>query len=396
MTCTLCSRTRETKGDRIPRGWKRDAQNILCDQCWQSRMMLRAIALPVAEIMDGTWEEFRAALYTAWGETTQAANWMMTELYVRDVRRSDQPKMPPMARQYLYPEARKRFTHLPSQTVAALEQAIQAKYRAARYELIWTCGRSLPTHRYPHPLPLPNQAWSVEVYDERPLVSVRLGDRRWSLRLRGGARYRRQLEAIKQMSDGRATIGQLDLYQQRIDEKPWIMCKMVAWLGRPAKREAEGVLTVRTSVKCPDKPAALLVAVNLKDEVLWQYHADHVVRWSAEHREQLQRWADDSKYEQRPVPAFAARREAAAKKYRDRMNSAVREIAAQLAGYAVRRKFATVRYDDSDTTYCPGFPWFALRERIKTKLDELSIAFDHASAEAMKETQEPLAKGKVK
>ena len=48
---------------------------------------------------------------------------------------------------------------------------------------------------------------------------------------------------------------------------------------------------------------SLLVAVNARDEQLWTYHADHLRRWSAEHRAQLQRWADDSKYEQRPVPA---------------------------------------------------------------------------------------------
>src|ERR1017187_9930373 len=70
----------------------------------------------------------------------------------------------------------------------------------------------------------------------------------------------------------------------------------------------------------------------------------------------------DQKYEQRPVLAFAHRREAAVRKFRDRMNSATHEISAQLAGYAWRRHFAQVRYDDSEHSYLgDGFPWYRLR-----------------------------------
>lgn len=83
--------------------------------------------------------------------------------------------------------------------------------------------------------------------------------------------------------------------------------------------------------------------------------------------------------EQRPVPAFASRRKDAASKYWRRMNSAVKEIAAMLAGYATRRKFAAVKYTDADTSFCTGFPWFALRERIKENFDEAGIEFEHAS-----------------
>jgi hypothetical protein len=69
-------------------------------------------------------------------------------------------------------------------------------------------------------------------------------------------------------------------------------------------------------------------------------NGDHLRRWGAEHRTQLQRWADDSKFEQRPVPSLAERCENAARKYRDRVDSATHEIAAQLAGYADRRHFS--------------------------------------------------------
>jgi hypothetical protein len=52
---------------------------------------------------------------------TEAANWMMTELYTHDVQRHGEAKMPPMRRLYLYPEARRRFPGLAPQTVASLE-----------------------------------------------------------------------------------------------------------------------------------------------------------------------------------------------------------------------------------------------------------------------------------
>jgi len=391
VLCSVCGAVKDTKNERLPKTWKRSNDGIYCGKCWRERMLLRAVALPVVEIIDGTWDEFRKVLHVAWAETTQATNWMMTELYSGDVRRQkDQSKLPAMERRYLYPQARTRFPELPPVTVAALEQAVQAKYRAARYEIIWTCGRSLPTARYPQPLPLPNQAWSVAMDGERPVVSVRVGNRRWSLRLRGGPRYRRQLAAIRLLAADMVEQGQMDLYEQTIDGKKAVMCKMVAWLPRLERRpDAEGTLMVRTAEH------SLLVAVNAKDEKLWTYHGDHLLRWSAEHRDRLQRWADDSKFEQRPVPSFAERREAAVHKYRDRMSSAVREIAASLASYAHRRKFAAVHYDDSDTSYCAGFPWYALRTRIETKLNELGITFEHARDPVEAKTPEPLAKGDV-
>lgn len=372
MVC-VCGKERGP-GDRLPKGWKRSGESVYCADCWRRMRILRAISMPVAEIMDGTWEEFRASVREMWAATTQCSNWMMTQLYARDVRRNGELKLPPMAPVYLYPEARARFPQLPSQSVSALDQMVQAKYRAARYQVIWTCAASLPTFRYPTPFSSPNQTWTLRIEDERPVVSARVGDRRWSLRLKSGPRYRRQLTAVRKIADGSADRGSLDLYEQKIDGKPAVMCKMVAWLPRRERpSKLEGALSVWSTAE------SLLVAVKEDGNVLWTYHADQLRRWSAEHREQLQRWADDARFERRPMASFTARREAAARKYRNRMNSAVREIAGSLAGYAARRKFAMVRYDDRDTSFCPGFPWSALRERIGLKLDEIGIEFDSGS-----------------
>jgi len=375
--CASCGTSRDKPAGRLPKSWKRLGDDACCPDCWRRRYMLRAITFPVVSPIDGDWKEFREALAEMWAATTQAADWMMTELYARDVRRRDEEKMPPMARVYLYPEARARFPQLPSQSIAALEQSVQAKYRAARLRVIWTCQQSLPTFRYPTPFPVPNQGWRAEWWPvengEAPTVSVRVGERRFRLRLKGGPRFQRMRHAFEQIISGAAEQGELALYRSG----KHTMCKLTAWLPRPETATGlSGTLFVRTD------PDSLLVALNAKDERLWALHGDHVVRWSAEHRRQLQRWADDSKAEQRPVPSFAARRAEAADRYHRRMRSAVQEIAAQLTGYARRRRFAGVRYTDGDTSFCEGFPWFALRERIRQKCDEYGIAFEHASGEA--------------
>ena len=86
------------------------------------------------------------------------------------------------------------------------------------------------------------------------------------------------------------------------------------------------------------------------------------------------RWSEDQKAEHRPDPPFAERRGHAAAKYNQRMASACHAIAAMLVGYADRRRFAAIRWDDSDQSFAPQFPWFRLGELISEKADALAAA----------------------
>jgi hypothetical protein len=143
---------------------------------------------------------------------------------------------------------------------------------------------------------------------------------------------------------------------------------MVAWLPRPEQvKGAEGTLVVRTGKE------SLLTAVNLKDENLWVYNGDQIRKWVAVHRKQLQRWSEDAKYENRPVPNFQEVRTAAVVKFRDRLNSLTHEISKQLVGYAKRRRFAEVRYEDDERGFCESFPWYRLKQLLTQKLDEVGI-----------------------
>ena len=388
--CASCGAGRAKPAlPRIPKGWKRREQLLYCPTCWRKQYLLRAVAIPIVSPLDATWKEIDAELRRMWGATTGCANWMLTELYVRDVKRNGHAKLPPMPRTYLYPEARSKFPDLPSQTVAALEQAITAKYRAKRYDLLWTGRATLPVYRYPTPFPVHNQSWSVEIEKAVIVLSVRLGDRRYRLRLKSGAQFRRQRHSVEQMVAGTAITGECAIYKRGAAT----MAKLVAWLPRPAATDQEktGTLVVRT------EKDSMLVAYNVKDERLWIYNADHVRRWAAEHRRQLQRWSEDQKAESRPVPHFAPRRQLATQKYHARLDSACHQIAAFLAGYAGRRRFNAVSYNDAEHSFCPQFPYSRLRQLIEEKLDaqkiDLLIVKPAASAEVTPKPPEPLAEG---
>lgn len=384
LECSQCHKQRKGAASRLPAGWKRWRGDVHCGDCWARLFLLRAISVPIAKPLDGDWKQLRDTLRLMWRQTTQACNWVMTELYARDVRRQPgSEKIPPMRPQYLYPEIRERWPELPPQTVASLEQAVTRKYRARRYEIIWTCASSLPTFRYPVPFPVHNQSWSIAEENERAVVTARVGESKVRFALHGGARFRRQMVAVEKMISGTAVRGELALSEAGKD----IMCKMVAYLPRESggRGERTGILLVRS------EPDHLLVALNAKDDVLWTYNADHLVRWQAEHKRRLARLAEDQKFEQRPVPSFAQLRDTFVKRHRQRLDTAIQQIAASLVGYAARRHFEGIRYNDSDHSFCEQFPWYMLRARVATVADEAGIKFEHASGEAEQKTPEPLA-----
>src|SRR5262249_24874423 len=134
-----------------------------------------------------------------------------------------------------------------------------------------------------------------------PTVSVPLGQRRWLLRLRGGRERRRQLAAFAQIVSHAAIPGEFSLYRQRassavhrrtVTERSAggaarvsyrVMAKLVAWFPRPQQeRPRAGVLEVRTG-----RNALFVVRAPGREEP-WLLHADHVRRWIARHRVQLQ------------------------------------------------------------------------------------------------------------
>jgi len=344
--------------------------------------------------MDCEWPELREALKVCWRGATRLSNWAVRQLALAGRERMpDDVKITKPPKVYLYPGARAIAPELDSGSLVAIIHAVEQRYRKRRYETHWLCSASLPNYRYPAPYPVRSQDWSAEYgKDNIPLVSVRLAGTRLKLRLRGGHEFRRQLTAFWQLIEGQAVASELSLYEQRANGSDHrngtagkdsggakafsrLMCKLVLWLPRGPKADAEGTLHVRT-----DKDA-LLIALDAKDERVWVLNADQVRRWSAEHVRRLSRWSDDQKAEQRPVAAFQSRREAATVKYRRRMDSTCHESAAQLVNFAKRRRFAMIRYDDGEHGFCERFPWEQLRRLIAEKADAAGIEFERSGGE---------------
>jgi hypothetical protein len=381
-TCSSCGRTQKSKpnksgeGVKLPLRWKRDADGrLVCGVCWRSRYVLRALTFAVASPISGTWKELETSLRAMWAVTTKASNWMMTQCYVRDAPREGE-KIPPMPRLYLYPEARILFPDLPPRSVASLEQVVQRKYRSKRFDVMWRSAASLPTMRYPQPYPIPNQGWSYHFNEQSQLmVACRIGEQNWELRLKTGARYRRQIDGLRRMAER----GEMAIYKL---SDGTMLVKLVGWLERPKVGKTQGTLFVRTGKD------HLLSALDVKNERIWIENCDHLPRWTAEHRKRLQRFSEDQKAEQRPVATFAERRSAMAEKQRHRLHSAIQEVAAHLVNFAKRRHYAEVRYDDTDR-WMSEFPYFALEERIRIKLDEYGIGFQKTSGAVTEE--KPLA-----
>jgi len=74
--------------------------------------------------------------------------------------------------------------------------------------------------------------------------------------------------------------------------------------------------------------------------------------------------------------------DAMCRKYRQRMDAAVKQIAAQVVGYADRRKFAEILLARSAETGFPEFPWSALWDRVRTKCAEIAgLTFSRQEAD---------------
>ena len=314
--CARCGTTRPTPqtkrgSPRVPSRWKVLAGDFHCPECLASSYVLRTISLPVAGPVDASWDEFRPALREAWIDTTRCANWMLTELYKGDVRRAPHDtKLGPMPRTYLYPEGRARFPNLPAQTVAQLENQTRRLYAAQRYELLWLGARSLATMRYPTPLPIPRKGWSLERSPGGAWhLALFLGQRRWQLRLRGGAQLGRQTAVLSQIVEGVVEAGSLVVRQvsanagdHRSQALPAtrLMVTIPVWIRRVAKVPGKGTLQARPT---PD----LFLLARADNGCEWRLHGGHFRRVLARSERMHRAIMDDLKED---VRAAASHRNA--------------------------------------------------------------------------------------
>ena len=398
MKCSKCNK--EVTTSRLPTGWKKLEDEILCKDCLQKNYVLRAVTFPVNGPVGKDWPELRETLKEVWGQTTGLSNWMLTTLYAYDVRRMPgMEKLPNMPDIYLYglsgrgPKAPKKspimFPDICPTTIASMEQAIKRKYRATRYKLLWTNEVSLPNYRYPAPYIVHNKAWKCMFDNEGyPIVIIPMAGSKWTLRLRGDKRnYRKQLASFHKMVSGSAVKGELAIYRQKVNSSDHrngvvdrdrggqhaqyrIMCKLVAWLPKEEQPPKEGIMKIMPG------DDSLLVCINAKDVKLWTINADHVKRWIAENSRKIQRRSEDRKMNVRRTKRMESFSQRQSEKYNRRMKTACDQIAAQVVNYANRCKFEYIQLGDNPkANYVPSFPWFRLWEGIKYRCEQHNITF---------------------
>jgi transposase len=220
-----------------------------------------------------------------------------------------------------------------------------------------------------------------------------------TLRLRSGFRYRYPLRTFEKIAAGDAIASQLSLRQKTVRESDGrngmrtgdrvdrrVICSILFWLPRnPINEQARGTLFVRTDSD------ALLIALNTRQDKLWVKNADRVRDWLFQHRRWLQRVADDSKFERRH-PRRRRRRTLLeyglrATKYRSRLKTYIDQTAAEVIGYAVRRQFRTLNYNDSDRRFLSAFPWQQLLSALKLKAEFEGLEFIHDSSAVMERVE---------
>lgn len=342
--------------------------------------IVRAITFPVVEPVGRTWKEFRAALQACWRESTSLANWAITELLKQErLRRPDDRKISKAPVLYLYGHAKKNFWGWGAwagcyQSANCVLRQADKKWRSDRYKVMWTGDASAPTFRYPHPYPVHNQAWSPE-FDEgnRPIVRVSLHGETWTLRLRGGPEFARQLAGFRQILAG-AKKGELAIFRR--GREGHVMLKMVAHFPKPEAKSGHTLL-VRTD------PEHFWVCER-EGRAAWIVNADHVKRWIAAHKDFLQRLSEDTKYEKR-WPArmrenMNKARELRCRKHHDRIDTWCHQATAMLVEFCRRQGAAEVIYDDECQEYLPSFPWHNLKTKLGYKLEAAGITLTAAAS----------------
>lgn len=394
IKCTRCGAETKPTAKRRPPGWKVLGEEDICRKCMKRDFVLRAVTMPLAgPVEGGDWKKLRAVLKTQWAASTASSNWLVSKLFAADVHRTpDMAKLPDPPKTYFYPEAREAFPSIPSNSYCSIDHAVTGKYRRKRWDVLWRNAESIPNYKYPIPYPVKNKTWTP-FYGERKtmLVSLRIGDQRWTLRLRGGKEFKRQMVSFRQLVDGSAIKGEMAIYRKRAnasDHRPSdstrdatgrkqynrIMIKLVGYYPKAIRPSGDEVLYAYTET---DRLLAAYAEPGRDGDPVFIRNCDQLPRWVMEHERKLQRWREDRPPKRRSKNKFQGRIDAAVAKRRNRFASLTHEVAAHLVGYAVHHRYGKIVYDDRDKLYCHSFVWYELVQKISEKCDAASIVFEH-------------------
>lgn len=393
VACESCGVTKPS--DRLPRGWKRSGGEVLCGNCVSDRYCVRAISLPIREVLDpplSDGESFFSRFTAAWRLSTDLANWAQRQLLVRDVIRTpDMEQLPRYAAFNLYGLFTSDYSarsHWDGATgsASAILQAVLVGWRygranRSRYAVIWRGDSSAAHFRWPYP-------WIARAAETRlfwqdtpggrsPCIALSLPGGRQTFRLDCGPDYRRPLRDFAALVEGRAQLGDTKIVGRfRCGKLVGVDVRIAGRFPRAAKTNTNRAAIVRTvangllEVEVPDRPMPW--RLNMK-------HLHGLQAAIARRDRSLEALREDTKHEKRWPSKTRARIVAAdeprADRQRRRLKTAIEQAAHQTIMFIARSFCDRVEYDDSCREFAPHFPWHELTRRIEDKCRRLGIAF---------------------
>ena len=384
----------------------------------------RAITMAVAHpLPEGGWATFQAYLDVLWAETTAASNWCMRE-YARLDRECGEPgqKLPPCPPFPSFKdELQKRFTTCSASTLDGIQYSTKREYLRRRFR-VWRGLESLVSYRYPAPFPVRKDRWIATLLDDqRPVVCFTTGlttkrklttceycakgytgggtRQHWSLVLRGGAPFARQLAQFRQVVNGEAKPCDLAIYRKRAgsthrngteDRSPGgapcvrydVMLKIVAKFPRPAKVEGTSCLNLDT-----DRDAFWVARHDGRVIKPFVLNGDDLHRWlqrmrecHLDHAAKRQRISQDMKVERRtkvgPRESLAAKLNGMCEKHARRVSTFIKQCVAGIVNYCIRRKISVLIYNDTERGWMNSevtFPWSRLRMELRSSCEAAGI-----------------------
>src|SRR5262249_4554877 len=142
-------------------------------------------------------------------------------------------------------------------------------------------------------------------------------------------------------------------------------------LQRDKGERADSALIVKTCKDC------LWQVFCAGREQHWEMNEDQAKGWVIAHRARLFRISQDRWFERRRPRKERAGlnglRADPPKKYDYLFRAWCQKAARMLVTLARRQKCGHIDYDDSETGFCPGLPWFKLRAMIEQKCSEFNV-----------------------
>ena len=427
ITCDATGKTAETASakdgsPKLPRGWRKIGGQTYSPEAKKALYCPRSIRVPVASVVEGYdppdwsvercrlgWQSFRSAVKQASRTAAQIGNAMLFELARLDSLPLQEgengkklPKWPLATKDVwkrLYAVGREQFPEFDSQSLAAIRQRAWRRYNdreRGRFQIRVLGTVSLPTFRDGIPVPLPAKDCKLWFGDsKKPFLRFRLAGQRFTVRLRGGFRFARQIAALEKAVADPNLRGEVSLCLRQVGashhnglatrsqpganaKKTEIIVAVSVLLPRDQGERTHGALIVKT---CKDRLWQVFCAGRAQ---LWDLNEDQAKGWVIAHRARLFRINQDRKLERLwPRKAKAGLNGLTAdlaKKYDDRFRDWCHKAARMLVNFARRQKCGRIEYDDTETGFCPGLPWFKLRSMIEQKCAEFGIEFVHQSA----------------